>query len=62
MFLAKIYTAIWILSILIFLVAFLTGFLSPVSLIVFGKFFIGLIFIGLIGVIPSMAESFMPPK
>ncbi|MEZ5345460.1 MAG: hypothetical protein R2681_07900 [Pyrinomonadaceae bacterium] len=62
MYLAKVYGVIWILSILILLVTFLTGFLSSIVLLAFGKFFVGLIFMGLIGVIPSMAESFSPKK
>lgn len=62
MFIAKIYGAIWILSILTFLVVFLTGLLSTITLIAFGMYIIGLLFIGMIGVLPSMTESFMPPK
>lgn len=62
MFLARVYGVVWIFSILAFFGTFLTGYLSSIALIAFGKFFIGLIFIGLIAVLPSVAESYSPPK
>lgn len=61
MFLARIYGVIWILSIATFLATSIAGFLSPITLVVFGKFFVGLIFMGLIAVLPSIAGSFSQP-
>lgn len=62
MLLARMYSVAWILSILIFLVTYLTGLLRPIAMIAFGKFFIGLIFIGMIAVLPSIAGSLSPQE
>ena len=56
MLIARIYGLIWLFVAAIGAVLYLTGYLSPIVLILFGKIFIGLIFMGLIGLLPLWAE------
>ena len=50
--LAKIYLFTWLVFLVIFLLAFLTGSISLVAWNVFGLFAFGLVFMGMIGVLP----------
>lgn len=57
MLIAKIYGLIWLFVAATAAVLYLTGFLSPLVSILFGKIFIGLIFIGIIGLLPLWAKQ-----
>lgn len=60
MSIARIYSLIWIVSVAAAGLLFLTGLFTASSLIVFGMFFIGLIFMGIVAVLPSSVGSQAP--
>jgi hypothetical protein len=57
--LAKIYLYTWLFFIAVFLLMFLNGGLSLVAWTVFGFIAFGLVFMGMIGVLPVLASH--PP-
>ena len=52
--LTKIYALLWIVFFALALILFLTGNMTELALVVFGFFAFGLIFMGMMGVLPAM--------
>jgi hypothetical protein len=51
----RIYGLIWLFVIAAAALLYLIGFLSPIVVILFGKVVMGLVFIGIIGILPMWA-------
>lgn len=59
---AKIYALIWILGLAAAGIFYLTGNLTPVIQIVFGFLTFGMIFMGMISILPFEATHHLPSK
>lgn len=53
----KIYVSLWAVLVLVFMAFFVTGNLTQVPLIVFGFLSFGMVFMGIIGVLPTAVHD-----
>lgn len=60
--LVKIYGMLWVFGIVVAALFFLTGNLTPVAALVFGFITFGMVFMGMIGVLPSTVGHNAPVK
>ena len=60
--LVKIYWTIWAMVAAAAAMIFVTGYFTAVMAVVFGFTAFGLVFMGMIGVLPSMVTHPAPPK
>ena len=58
----RIYGLIWLFVVAAAALLYLIGFLSPIVVILFGKIVMGLVFLGIMGLLPMWATHQMSPK
>ena len=58
----KMYWMVWAVNAVIAMMVFLTGYFTLMMATIFGFIGFGLVFMGMIGVLPSMVSHPAPPK